>query len=186
VPDTSRWALGLAREAQTGRFATSRCARLSHPARRPFRAPAAVLRTAAPGRCAAPGHLAVTPAAPSARKGQDRGFAAGNRTDRDRFANTGRWAREDYGMTDRLLCPAQVAARCGLSRRAVYDAIRRGELEAIRLCSRLRIRPEALEAWLDSNAVTADRPQQLPRAPSLVGSPVGSFRVLLNTGTEDE
>jgi len=46
-----------------------------------------------------------------------------------------------------------VAARCGLSRRAVYDAIRRGELPAVRLCSRLRITPEAFDAWLRANAV---------------------------------
>jgi hypothetical protein len=31
---------------------------------------------------------------------------------------------------------------CGLSPRAVYRAIERGELVASRLCSRLRIRPE--------------------------------------------
>jgi len=89
-------------------------------------------------------------------------------------------------MSDRLLTPAQVATRCGLSRRAVYDAIRRGELEAMRLCSRLRIRPEALEAWLDSNAIAVSSPQQLPRMSSRASSPVGSFRVLLNPITEDE
>jgi excisionase family DNA binding protein len=43
-----------------------------------------------------------------------------------------------------LLSPEQVARLCGLSRRAVYDAIKRGELHAFRLCSRLRISNEAL------------------------------------------
>jgi excisionase family DNA binding protein len=43
---------------------------------------------------------------------------------------------------DALLTTRDVAAHCGLSTRAVYDAIRRGELKAIRICSRIRIRPE--------------------------------------------
>jgi excisionase family DNA binding protein len=41
---------------------------------------------------------------------------------------------------DALLSPEPVARRCGLSRRAVYRAIERGELRASRLCSRIRIR----------------------------------------------
>ena len=40
---------------------------------------------------------------------------------------------------DTLLSPAQVAQICGFSRRAVYDAIGRGDLKAFRLCARLRI-----------------------------------------------
>lgn len=51
------------------------------------------------------------------------------------------------------LAPDEVAAHCGLSRKAVYRAIERGELRAFRLCSRLRIRPEDLNAWLNAHAV---------------------------------
>jgi excisionase family DNA binding protein len=53
-----------------------------------------------------------------------------------------------------LLSPAQVAQICGLSRRAVYDAIARGELEAFRICARLRISSAALADWLRRSAVS--------------------------------
>ena len=45
----------------------------------------------------------------------------------------------------RLLSPEEVARTCGLSRRAVYRAIARGELRAARLCNRLRVRPDELD-----------------------------------------
>jgi len=54
---------------------------------------------------------------------------------------------------ERLLSPEDVACRCRLSRRAVYRAIERGELPASRLCSRLRIRPQDLDAWISANRV---------------------------------
>ena len=63
---------------------------------------------------------------------------------------------------ERLLAPSTVAQLCGLSRRAVYRAIERGELRASRVCSRLRVRPADLTDWLDRNRVepaTARSPQ---------------------------
>ena len=68
---------------------------------------------------------------------------------------------------ERLLAPSTVAQLCGLSRRAVYRAIERGELRASRLCSRLRVRPADLTDWLDRNRVepiVASSPQQ-PQPP---------------------
>jgi excisionase family DNA binding protein len=56
-------------------------------------------------------------------------------------------------IAERLLSPEDVARRCGLSRRAVYRAIERGELPAARLCSRLRIQPGDVEAWIAANQV---------------------------------
>jgi excisionase family DNA binding protein len=52
-----------------------------------------------------------------------------------------------------LLSPENVAEACGLSRRAVYRAIERGELRASRLCSRIRIRPDDVEAWVQENQI---------------------------------
>lgn len=46
----------------------------------------------------------------------------------------------DPPESEALLSPAQVAQICGLSRRAIYDAIRRGELKAFRPCARLSSR----------------------------------------------
>jgi excisionase family DNA binding protein len=54
-----------------------------------------------------------------------------------------------------LLSPEQVAERCGLSRKAVYRAIERGELPASKLCSRLRIKSEDVDQWIAANEVGA-------------------------------
>ena len=54
---------------------------------------------------------------------------------------------------DALLSPEEVAGQCGLSRRAVYRAIERGELRASRLCSRIRIRAADVEAWVDESQI---------------------------------
>lgn len=78
-----------------------------------------------------------------------------------------------------MLAPSEVAARCGLSRRAVYDAIRRGELPAVRLCSRLRVTPAAFAAWLQENTVTVDRPAEAARDSALPRPAESSFRGLL-------
>lgn len=50
-----------------------------------------------------------------------------------------------------LLTPEQVAERVGLKVRAVYNAVRTGDLRAYRVSNRIRIREEDFEAWvLDS------------------------------------
>ena len=54
-----------------------------------------------------------------------------------------------------LMSPEEVARWCGLSRRAVYRAIERGELCASRLCHRLRVRPSDVEAWIELTHVVA-------------------------------
>lgn len=69
----------------------------------------------------------------------------------------------------RLIGPEEVAALCGLSRKAVYRAIDRGELPASKLCSRLRIRPDDVDRWIDANRLekeTADREVRPVRAPA--------------------
>ena len=59
----------------------------------------------------------------------------------------------DTGSPTALLSVDQVAARCGLSCRAIYRAVERGELRASRLCTRLRIAPKDLETWITSSVV---------------------------------
>ncbi len=54
-----------------------------------------------------------------------------------------------------MLTPAQVARLTNLSRATVYRAIERGELRASRLCGRLRVDLEELEAWKARSAVRA-------------------------------
>jgi excisionase family DNA binding protein len=81
----------------------------------------------------------------------------------------------------RLLSPTEVAAMCGLSRRAVYDAIKRGELRAFKLCSRLRISTADVDAWLVASLVAVTQLPVVPppRGRSIESAPAGSFRARL-------
>ena len=65
-----------------------------------------------------------------------------------RKARDSQRAARSPANADALLSPEEVAQRCGLSRRAVYRAIERGELRASRLCSRIRIRAaDVVSVW---------------------------------------
>jgi excisionase family DNA binding protein len=58
----------------------------------------------------------------------------------------------DGARVERLAySPAEVAAACGLSRKAIYRAIEIGELRAAKVCRgrRLLITVEELRAWID-------------------------------------
>jgi excisionase family DNA binding protein len=78
-----------------------------------------------------------------------------------------------------FLRPAEAAALAGLSTRAIYRAIDRGELRAVRLCSRLRIPRDAFEAWIESCAVRVERP--VVAVPPPAPPPMrGSFRRLFD------
>jgi excisionase family DNA binding protein len=59
-------------------------------------------------------------------------------------------------MTVTLLSVYEAAERVGLKHVAIRGAIRRGELPAIKLCSRLRIEPAAVDAWIARSRVTAE------------------------------
>jgi len=86
---------------------------------------------------------------------------------------------------DKLLSPEEVARHVGLSRRAVYDAIRRGELGAMRLCGRLRIRPQDLDDWLTAATVATPLPLASMPEPRKRRGPApatGSFRGLMAEG----
>jgi excisionase family DNA binding protein len=77
-----------------------------------------------------------------------------------------------------LLSPEEVARRCGLSRRAVYRAIERGELRASRLCSRIRIRAVDVEAWVEANQIEPSSQQAMRRRPSPLRPADGLRRLL--------
>jgi excisionase family DNA binding protein len=65
-----------------------------------------------------------------------------------------------------LLRPSEAAELAGLSTRAIYRAIERGELRAVRLCSRLRIPRAAFDEWIEQSAVRlAERPVAYPPVP---------------------
>jgi excisionase family DNA binding protein len=76
-----------------------------------------------------------------------------------------------------LLRPVEAAELAGLSTRAIYRAIERGDLRASRLCSRLRIAREDFDDWVARSAVRVDPPPVVRTR----GVPParGSFRRLL-------
>src|SRR5437764_11876720 len=78
-----------------------------------------------------------------------------------------------------LLSPEQVARICGLSRRAVYRAIARGDLVAARLCNRLRIRREDLDRWI-SGSIETPAVSATPTFPSRPRRPRGSLREMFD------
>ncbi len=82
-----------------------------------------------------------------------------------------------------LLSPAQVAELCGLSRRAVYRAIERGELPAARLCHRLRVETGDLDAWLHRSRVETAATTPLPPVRVATAPTTGLRRLLIE---EDE
>ncbi len=91
-------------------------------------------------------------------------------------------SQEPYTEPAGLLSSEQVAQLCGLSRRAVYDAIKRGELPAVRLCSRLRVRRDDLERWFATSSVRPTTPASArPPKPRSKPAPSDSFRAQLRT-----
>jgi excisionase family DNA binding protein len=77
-----------------------------------------------------------------------------------------------------FLRPSEAAELAGLSTRAIYRAIERGELRAAKLCSRLRIPCAAFEEWVEACAVKRAEGDATvyPRVPPPAS---GSFRALL-------
>ncbi len=78
---------------------------------------------------------------------------------------------------DSLLSPEDVARRCGLSRKAVYRAVGRGELRAARILSRLRIDPRDVDMWIRANVVDAHVAGPAP-APARLPAATGLRRLL--------
>jgi excisionase family DNA binding protein len=77
-----------------------------------------------------------------------------------------------------FLRPVEAAELTGLSTRAIYRAIERGELRGSRLCSRLRIPRAAFDEWVQRCAVRV--PEPVSTYPHVPPPPVnGSFRSLL-------
>src|SRR3954454_1876002 len=74
-----------------------------------------------------------------------------------------------------LLTVRDVADVTGLSDRAIYHAVARGELRAIRVCSRIRIPQEWFDEWLDRAVVDPEPAFVMPAAPLRPGS----FKALL-------
>ena len=57
-----------------------------------------------------------------------------------------------------LLTVGQAASLSGFSNRAIYRAISRGELRAVRVCSRLRIPRAWFDSWIEGSVVRPEEP----------------------------
>jgi excisionase family DNA binding protein len=80
--------------------------------------------------------------------------------------------------------PKEIAGLCGLSPRAIYRAISRGELRATRLCGRLRCRTVDVEKWIERNLVEpVPTLKQPPLDGGAVGGGRGSLRQMLRATT---
>jgi excisionase family DNA binding protein len=81
-----------------------------------------------------------------------------------------------------LLTVAEAAALAGFSNRAIYRAISRGELRAVRVCSRLRIPRGWFDEWIERSVIEPERPVALPRLDPAPAQ--GSFRALMRQHDE--
>jgi excisionase family DNA binding protein len=59
----------------------------------------------------------------------------------------------EVGMTDRLLKGGDVATVLGISRSLAYRMMRTGEIQSIRFGRTIRVRPEALEKFLQARTM---------------------------------
>jgi excisionase family DNA binding protein len=77
---------------------------------------------------------------------------------------------------EELVSVAEVARQCQVTKKVVYGAIGRGELQASRLGSRLRVRRSAVDAWVSTTRVaTRSAPPRIPpRRPRRRGMPEGA------------
>ena len=80
-----------------------------------------------------------------------------------------------------LLTVRDVAEIAGLSDRAIYQAVSRGDLRALRVCSRIRIPQEWFEEWLDRAVVQPEPAFVMPPTPLRPGS----FKALLRQNGGD-
>jgi excisionase family DNA binding protein len=74
-------------------------------------------------------------------------------------------------LDTRLLTPAQIADSVSLSVKAVYRAIERGDLIASKLCGRLRVREDDVEAWIEACRV---EPINVARTPPRALTPAAN------------
>jgi excisionase family DNA binding protein len=84
---------------------------------------------------------------------------------------------------ERLVSVAEVASLVGLSAKAVRRAVERGELPASKLCGRIRVRREDVDAWVESNQV---RPRAAPARPTRLPAANGLRSLLADNGRETE
>jgi len=82
-----------------------------------------------------------------------------------------------YAVDAAWMTVAEAAERVGLHHRAIRRAIARGELRAVKVCSRIRIAPGDFAQWLDANRL-APSDAEPPVRPLAAPAPNGLRRLL--------
>jgi excisionase family DNA binding protein len=84
----------------------------------------------------------------------------------------------EFAVARKLYTPDEVAELSGFHRQVIYRAIRRGDLRAFRVCSRIRIKEEDLEEWIEREPAGSTDSQNLHTASLARVSNGGSFRLI--------
>jgi excisionase family DNA binding protein len=101
-------------------------------------------------------------------------------------------SHRDTGITANRLAyrPAELATMVGLSTKAIYRAVERGELEASKVANgtRLLIRADSAESWLVRNSVVPRAAQRPPasRSRRRPGQPLGAAMRRLSAPMSEE
>jgi excisionase family DNA binding protein len=74
---------------------------------------------------------------------------------------------------NQLLTVSDAARQLGLKHQALRRAIKRGELPAMKICSRIRIDPDELRSWVEERRV---RPQDTADLSVVANPPRGELR----------
>ncbi len=90
-------------------------------------------------------------------------------------------SRERLSSGGPSLCPAEVAAQLGLSRKTVYAAIQAGQLRASQVRGRWRIGQAAVDAWIEAGRAVPHEPE-MPRLAGLSAGRGGRLRKKLTGG----
>jgi excisionase family DNA binding protein len=84
--------------------------------------------------------------------------------------------------TSAWMTVAEAAERVGLHHRAIRRAIERGELPAVKVCSRIRIAPDDFARWLEANRLVP--PATEPSIRPLVTPAPNGLRNLLDASRD--
>jgi excisionase family DNA binding protein len=83
-------------------------------------------------------------------------------------------------VTRKLYTTDEVAEMSGFHRQVIYRAIRRGDLRAFRVCSRIRIKEEDLAEWIEREPAASNDSQTLHTSSRVRAPKSDSFRLVRN------
>ena len=86
------------------------------------------------------------------------------------------------GTRQQWLSVREIAQQIAISEKAIRAAIRRGELTATKLCSRVRIAPDDFDSWIVQNRISPEK--KLRYEPDVTSTAGPGLRSLLRQQNE--